>query len=32
MGMSGINDNDRKNLQHRLLLYEQQQPNHEGQK
>jgi tetratricopeptide (TPR) repeat protein len=32
MGMDGVSKNDHKNMQHYLLLYERQQPNHEGQK
>ncbi len=32
MGMSGVEEKDRKNMQHSLALYEHQQPNHEGQK
>lgn len=32
MSMDGVSDNDRKNMQRCLLLYERQQPNHEGQK
>jgi tetratricopeptide (TPR) repeat protein len=32
MDMNGVRDNDRKEMQRRLSLYEQQQPNHEGQK
>jgi len=32
MVMNGVSDSARKSMQHCLLLYEQQQPNHEGQK
>ena len=32
MGMNGVEEKDRKNMQRSLTLYEHQQPNHEGQK
>jgi tetratricopeptide (TPR) repeat protein len=32
MSMDGVSENDRKKMQSSLLLYERQQPNHEGQK
>jgi hypothetical protein len=32
MSMDGVSENDCKKMQSSLLLYERQQPNHEGQK
>ena len=32
MGMDGVSKSEHKNMQHYLLLYKRQQPNHEGQK